>query len=357
MGDDVDLGRGDDGAGPVDGIDGARVVAWLSERVDDLCPPVRFERIEGGLSNLTFRVIADDGRRWVLRRPPLGHVLATAHDMGREATILRALESTPVPVPRVVDFCDDVSVTGAAFYVMEYVDGVVASSRAVGEQLSIAARRRAGDSLVEALARIHSVDVDSVGLGSLGRREAYVERQLSRWDRQWNATKDVDVPEMDELHRRLVGSIPTQGPATLVHGDFRLDNCLLDEFGEVVAVLDWELCTLGDPLADLGLLLVYWGESGDRFAVNPDGATSLPGFADRAHLVGRYAATTGRDPGEVPFYVSLGYWKLACILQGVLVRFRAGAMGGGSTSGTLADGPVVDLARAGLTALDGIYGG
>ena len=211
--------RGADVAAP-DGIDVAPVTAWLAERVDDLAPPLRFERIVGGLSNLTFHVFDSAGRRWVLRRPPLGHVLATAHDMAREARILSALGPTAVPVPPVVDLCTDESVNGAPFYVMEFIDGIIANSSQAAATLDAAARRRAGDSLMEVLASIHSVDVDAVGLGDLGRRESYVERQLSRWQRQWDATKDGDLLEMDELHRRLSTTIPSQGPATIVHGDY-----------------------------------------------------------------------------------------------------------------------------------------
>lgn len=339
------------------GIDAAAVTEWLSPLVPALDPPLRFERITGGLSNLTYRVVDAADRRWVLRRPPLGHVLATAHDMAREARILTALESTAVPVPTVVGLCEDVDVNDAPFYVMDLVDGIVASSSAAAAPLSLEARGRAGESLVDVLGAIHAVDVDLVGLGDLGRREAYVERQLSRWQRQWDATKDGDLAEMDELHTRLTSSIPRQGPATIVHGDYRLDNCLLAPDGSVAAVLDWELCTLGDPLADFGLLFVYWGESGDRFLVNEDAATRLPGFPTRLELLDRYADRTGRDVSRIDFYVALGYWKLACILQGVLVRFRAGAMGDGEQGGAMTDGPVADLARAGLAALDGRFGG
>lgn len=347
-------GSGD--AEGIPGIDAPAVTAWLTERVD-VEPPLRFERIVGGLSNLTFRVTDESGRRWVLRRPPLGHVLATAHDMGREARILTALAPTPVPVPPVVDLCTDDEVNGASFYVMEHVDGIVAASSAAAVALDSSARQRAGSSLIDVLATIHSVDVDEVGLGDLGRREAYVERQLSRWQRQWDATRDVDVPEMDELHQHLTSSVPAQGSATIVHGDYRLDNCLIRTDGSVAAVLDWELCTLGDPMADLGLLFVYWAETDDSFRVNDDAATLLDGFPTRSELLARYADVTGRDTSAIGYYVALGYWKLACILQGVIVRFRQGAMGDGSAEGTLADGPVSRLAVAGLHALDGRFGG
>ena len=346
----------DDENGTIEGIDAPAVTSWMSARVE-LAPPLRFERIVGGLSNLTYRVTDVEGRRWVLRRPPLGHVLATAHDMGREARILSALAPTRVPVPAVVGMCSDVDVNGAPFYVMDHVDGIVASSSAAAEPLGPQERGHAGDSLIDVLATIHSVDVDAVGLGDLGRRESYVERQLSRWQRQWESTRDGDIPEMDELHSRLASTVPEQGPATIVHGDYRLDNCLVRPDGSVAAVLDWELCTLGDPMADLGLLFVYWAERDDTFRVNDDAATLLDGFPTRAELLARYTATTGRDTSSIDYHVALGYWKLACILQGVIVRFRQGAMGDRSTEGTLADGPVSLLAVAGLHALDGRFGG
>ena len=233
----------------------------MLDLVPDLVEPIRFDPIAGGLSNLTYTVTDSVGRRWVLRRPPLGHVLATAHDMSREFRIINALSSTDVPVAPVVGFCEDETVNGAPFYVMEFVDGIIARDAAAGSELTIAARTNAGRSLIDNLIKIHAVDVDAVGLGDLGRKESYVERQLSRWQRQWEATKDDAIVEMTELHQRLSQAIPQQGHATIVHGDYRLDNCIVDQSGSVVAVLDWELCTLGDPLADLGLMFVSWAQA------------------------------------------------------------------------------------------------
>ena len=334
------------------GIDVAAATGWLVERVPSVRPPLDAELITGGLSNLTFRLTDAGGRRWVLRRPPLGHVLATAHDVGREHSIIEALGPTPVPVPPLVGLCTDEAVIGAPFYVMDHVDGVVARSPEESARLSPDARARAGDALVDVLAEIHAVDVDAVGLGDLGRREAYVERQLKRWQRQWEATRDRDVPEVEELHARLAAAVPDQGPATIVHGDYRLDNCILGPDGEIAAVLDWELCTLGDPLADVGLMLVYWTEASDEHIALRNTPTAVDGFAARAELAARYADRTGRDVAELPYYVALGWWKLACIVQGVLVRYREGAMGDQSE---LPHPPehVATLARAGLAALDG----
>lgn len=341
----------------VAGIDAGNITAWLQARVPDLVEPLGFELITGGLSNLTYSVTDASGRRWVLRRPPLGHVLATAHDMGREFRIISALAATDVPVPPVVGHCDDDSVNGAPFYVMDFVDGLIARTADAARDLPPEARRRAGESLIDVLARIHAVDVDHVGLGDLGRRESYVERQLARWQRQWESTRDADIDEMTELHARLSAAIPDQGPATIVHGDYRLDNCIVDANGSVIAVLDWELCTLGDPMADLGFMFVYWAESTDRYVVIDGSATTLDGFPTRSDLLSMYADRTGRDVSRIGYYVALGYWKLACILQGVLVRYRSGAMGDQTTSADSGDSPVQRLALAGLDALDGRIGG
>ncbi len=341
---------------PVAGIDAANVTTWMAEHAPSVVPPLTFELITGGLSNLTFLVVDASGHRWVLRRPPLGHVLATAHDMGREHRIIAALAPTAVPVAPVVGLCTDDAVNGAPFYVMEHVDGIVARDVAAAGQLPVDARRRAGEALVEVLAAIHEVDVDAVGLGDLGRREAYVQRQLSRWQRQWEATRDTELPVIDELHARLAAQIPEQGPATIVHGDYRLDNCILSPEGEIRAVLDWELCTLGDPLADLGLMLVYWMEAGDAIQTGLPTASTLEGFPTRSELIAGYAARSGRDVSQIGFYVALGYWKLACILQGVLVRYRAGAMGDQGGDSSRFTEQVAALGHAGMAALDGDHG-
>jgi aminoglycoside phosphotransferase (APT) family kinase protein len=345
----------------VSGVDVGNVTGWMQERVPSLAKPLRFDLITGGLSNISYRVTDESGNRWVLRRPPLGHVLATAHDMSREFRIIDALTPTNVPVPPLVGLCTDESVNGAPFYVMNFVDGVIARDTSSAESLSIKARRRAGESLVEVLSAIHDVDIDACGLGDLGRKEAYVERQISRWTRQWEATRDRDVPVMEELAKRLAADIPEQGPATIVHGDYRLDNCILDSDGSVVSVLDWELCTLGNPLADVGLMLVYWVESGDSIRSGlPDGTTA-EGFATRAELLARYSEITGRDISGIGYFIGLGYWKLACILQGVMVRYRAGAMGSeaaasDSSVDDMFTDQVIALGQAGLAALDGELG-
>lgn len=320
------------------GVDRHRVTAWFEANVPAVEPPLTFELIAGGRSNLTYRVTDAGDRRWVLRRPPLGNVLATAHDMGREHRIISALAGSEVPVPAAVGFCDDLAVNDAPFYVMDLVEGDVFDDKAAAEHTSTAVRRRATEEMADVLARIHLVDPDSVGLGDLGRKEGYIERQLRRWSRQWSESKTRELPVIEDVHRTLEANIPEQGPAAIVHGDYRLDNCLIGADGTVRAVLDWELCTLGDPLADLGLLLVYWTEPDDPHAALGDSATVLDGFGSRAELVERYADARFRRSGnsdprleealaDVGYYVAFGYWKLACIVEGVYARYRAGAMG------------------------------
>ena len=340
----------------VAGIDDAAVTEWMRARVPTVAAPLRFDLIAGGRSNLTYTVTDSTGDRWVLRRPPLGHVLATAHDMAREQRIIAALAATAVPVPPLVGLCTDDTLIGAPFYVMDHVDGIIARDTPSGESLSVEARTEASRNLIEVLAAIHEVDVDAVGLGDLGRREAYVERQLSRWHKQYEATKDGDMPILDELHRRLAAGVPPQGPATIVHGDYRLDNCILTPAGDVAAVLDWELCTLGDPLADIGLMLVYWTQLDDEVTTGLPAAPTLPGFATRQELLDLYADRTGRDLSSIGYFVGLGYWKLACILQGVIVRYRAGAMGEEARGDDPFSPLLIALGEAGLAALSGRIG-
>lgn len=313
------------------GVDVSRVTEWFLAHASPVEPPLTFDLIAGGRSNLTYRVTDTSGHAWVLRRPPLGQVLATAHDMGREHRIISALASTDVPVAPVVGLCTDEAVNGAPFYVMDFVDGLVARNADAARTLDVAARAHAGDQIADVLARIHAVDPDAVGLGELGRKEGYIERQLKRWYGQWQKSQTRDLPVVDEVHAALAARVPEQGPAAIVHGDYRLDNCLLGPDGTVTAVLDWELCTLGDPLADVGLLLVYWTERGDAHPALLDASTTLEGFPSRAQVVERYAHASGRDVSAVDYYVAFGYWKLACILEGVYARYKGGVMG--ETSG------------------------
>ena len=316
----------------VDGIDHGRVSEWFSEHIGDVQGELRFDLIAGGHSNLTFGVSDDLGRRWVLRRPPLGQVLATAHDMRREHKIIDALGPTDVPVPTVRGLCEDDSVNGAPFYVMDFVEGAVIRSEAQAAAFDPAARTRIGESIVDVLAAIHAVDVDAVGLGDLGRKEDYIARQLKRWYTQFQGSDDqvpggLDLPAVHEVHDKLAANIPEQGPAAIVHGDYRLDNCLIGPDGSVVAVLDWEICTLGDPLADVGLLHVYWADPDEQAVMPQASPTALDGFSRKADLMARYAERSGRDLSDLDVFVAFGYWKLTCIIAGVYARYAGGAMG------------------------------
>ena len=258
MGDEA-TGTHDGVAAAPEGIDRAGVEAWFEENVAGVELPLAFERISGGHSNLTYGVSDAAGSRWALRRPPLGKRLGSAHDMGREYKVVSALGPTAVPVAPVVGLCEDESVNGAPFYVMEFVEGPILRGLAEAETFPDEADRRAiGERVADTLVDIHAVDPDAAGLGDLGRKEDYVARQLHRWQGQWEKSKTRELPAIDAVHERLEARIPEQGPATIVHGDYRLDNMILTPGGEVAAVVDWELCTLGDPLADVGLLMVYW---------------------------------------------------------------------------------------------------
>jgi aminoglycoside phosphotransferase (APT) family kinase protein len=312
----------------IPGIAVDRVSEWLELHVDGVRGPFRFEQIAGGHSNLTFRVVDAGGATFVLRRPPLGHVLASAHDMAREHRIIHGLQGSAVPVPRTLGFCDDPSVNESPFYVMAFVDGHVIRDRETAEAvLDAAARATASRSIVDTMASIHSVDLGAAGLDDLARHDGYIARQLKRWHGQVEQQRTRDLPVLDRVHDRLAAAIPDQGTATLVHGDYRLDNCMIGDDGEVAAVLDWEICTLGDPLADLGLLTVYWTGPDDEPSAWAGSATTAPGFWNRDHLAERYAEVSGRDISQLPFYVSFAYWKLACILEGVYARYLGGALG------------------------------
>jgi aminoglycoside phosphotransferase (APT) family kinase protein len=311
-----------------EGIDRDGVEAWFEAHVPDVTPPLSFERIAGGRSNLTFTVTDADGRRWALRRPPLGKGLTSAHDMAREHKVISALAPTDVPVAPTIGLCEDESVNGAPFFVMEFVDGpILRTQQAAVEEFGEAERHAIGERVADTLVAIHAVDPDEVGIGDLGKKQDYVARQLHRWHGQWEKSKTREIPLVDDVHERLSARIPDQGPATIVHGDYRLDNMILSPEGAVAAVVDWELCTLGDPLADVGMLMVYWGEPGDDLIPLLDVPTTAPGFPGRDEVKARYGELSGRDLSEIDFYVALGHWKLAIILQGIIARVAAGQYG------------------------------
>ena len=308
----------------VEGIEIDRVTAWVLERIDGLEPPLTFALIAGGHSNLTYKFTDRAGAAYVLRRPPLGHILESAHDMGREHRIVSALADTEVPVPATFGLCEDNAVNGAPFYLMKFVEGVVPHDAEAAASIPEAERRSAGEHIIEVLATLHRIDPDDVGLGTLARKEAYLARQLKRWTRQWEATKTHDIPEMEESARLLHEDMPGQIGSAIVHGDYRIGNMIVRN-GRMAALLDWELCTLGDPLADLGYLLNNWTQPGEPGAdANP---TGVGGFPDRDQLCDSYQRRTGRDIGRIDYYRAFSHWRLGAITQGVYKRYLVGAMG------------------------------
>jgi aminoglycoside phosphotransferase (APT) family kinase protein len=319
-------------------IDVPRVTAWLKARLPDVEPPLRFTRVGEGQSNLTFRVDDAAGRSVVLRRPPLGEILASAHDMAREHRILSALAPAGARVPRPLAMCEDPEVTGAPFYVMEHVDGLIPARVDTAERLSPEARGRAAGALVTTLVELQRLDPEAIGLGSFKRPESLISRQLRRWTRQWHASKTRELPEIETLAELLVGRMPEERETVLHHGDYRLDNAVLSEDGELRAVLDWELCTVGDPLADVGMMVAYWDELGAAARL-PDAlfrepVTELPGFPSGVELAKTYARVSGRDLADLGFWIAFAYWKIAIIVEGVYRRWLNDPSNG-SDAGTL----------------------
>ncbi|WP_070379085.1 phosphotransferase family protein [Rhodococcus sp. WMMA185] len=302
------------------GLDTDAVSRWFGTLGVDRVGTLTFDRIGLGQSNLTYLVQDQGGRRWVLRRPPFGHLLASAHDVAREARILSALEGTGVPTPRVFGLTDDPEVTDVPLLLMEFVDGQVVDRMSVAESLTPDRRRAIGLSLPDTLVKIHAVDLEQTGLIDLASHKPYARRQLKRWSGQWEMSKTRELPALDDLTRRLGDSVPEQRELTLVHGDFHLRNVITSaDTGEVVAALDWELCTLGDPLADLGSLLAYWPEPGEKTGGDFP-ASTLEGFPSREEIAEVYLDATGRDPKVLGFWHVLGLWKLAVIAEGVMRR-------------------------------------
>ncbi|MFQ5697756.1 MAG: phosphotransferase family protein [Myxococcota bacterium] len=310
----------------LEGIDLARVSGWIEKHVSGVHPPLTAELIAGGHSNLTYRLEDSRGRALVLRRPPLAAVLESAHDMGREHRIVSALGPTDVPVAPVHGLCRDPQVNGAPFYLMEFVPGVILRDSREGARVPQGDRRAIGFECIDVLARLHRIEPDRVGLGDLGRREAYIARQLRRWSKQFQASKLREIPEMEAAHRLLEERMPEQVGCAIVHGDYRLGNMIL-EGTRIGAVLDWELCTLGDPLADLGYLLNSWLPP-DELPPGPDVAPTAAGsFPTRDELLQHYAAATGRDVSKIAYYRAFQSWRGAAINEGVYHRYRMGAMG------------------------------
>ncbi|MEU3420532.1 phosphotransferase family protein [Streptomyces murinus] len=305
------------------GLDLDRLRALLErERPGLVRGPLTGRLIEGGRSNLTY-ALSDGTSKWVVRRPPLGHVLATAHDMKREHRVISALHPTCVPVPAPVLLCEDEEVLGAPFYMMEFVAGTPYRTSAQLAPLGERRVRGAVLSLVDTLVELHAVDPGEVGLGDFGRPEGYLDRQLRRWGKQLDASRNRELPGIDELHAALGRGLPGSPAATVVHGDYRLDNVLIGADDRITAILDWEMSTLGDPLTDLGLLVMY-SRSLDLPNSPVSTTAEAPGHPAPEELIERYAARSGRDVSAVSWYEAFAFFKLAVILEGIHYRFTLG---------------------------------
>ena len=307
-------------------INAANVTAWLAERAE-MEPPLTFELIAGGRSNMTFTVTDAAGRRFVLRRPPLGPLLPSAHDMAREHRLMHALRDSDVPVPEMIGLCQDPAVNDRDFYMMHFVDGVVVRDIEIGRTIDEASRHAMCEHLIDTLVALHRVDIDEVGLGDLAKRSGYIERQLKRWSGQWENSKTRELPMIDAVADALRDRQPEPNPTTIAHGDYRLSNCMMDPTGPVTAVLDWELCTLGEPMADLGQLLGYWHDPSDPDPKGDAETTGLPGFMPQDELAERYATAMGADLDTINYYRAFASWRLACIGEGVYARYLGGQQG------------------------------
>lgn len=312
------------------GIKYEAVSRFFAENVPGGDTPLTFSLISGGRSNLTY-MVESESARWVLRRPPLGHVLPTAHDMAREFKVLTGVAKVGFPSPVPIALCEDSSVNDYPFYVMEYREGVIiVDELPVGYAETPERRRAISQALVQTMVELHAIDYDAVGLADFGRPDGYLERQVRRWGEQWARSETRPLAEVAELIKRLNAAIPVSPPPTIVHGDYRLGNMMLDfdDPGRTVAVLDWEMCTLGDPLSDLGYTLGYWGEAGDsesQIRARPTSSvTAQPGFYTRRELIEEYGRLSGRDISAVEFYQVLAYYKLGVITEGIHARFLAG---------------------------------
>ncbi|EGD53986.1 phosphotransferase family protein [Gordonia neofelifaecis] len=340
------MSAAESGARELPGLDLDRLTPWFIEHVAPIEGPLDAELIAGGKSNLTYR-LTDGSSRWILRRPPVGKLLATAHDMGREFTMMSALAPTDVPVPQMHAICDDTDLLGARFYVMEAVDGTPYRKASDLEKLGPERTRTISERLVDTLAALHRVDPAQVGLGEFGRPEGFLARQVARWRKQFDAAHTRDLPEMERLHALLADRVPADAAPGIVHGDYRLDNVLVDDDDQARAVLDWELSTIGDSLTDLALMCVYHrlGEAGGAVT----DVSVAPGFLSEDEVIARYSAETGRDLSDFGFYLAFGCFKLAGIVEGIHFRYVNGqTVGEGFADAGQAVGP---LLAAGLNAL------
>lgn len=312
--------------GPVEGIHRENVTNWLAERAE-IRAPLTFSLIAGGRSNMTYTVTDEAGRRFVLRRPPMGKLLPSAHDMSREHRLMHALRDSPVPVPVMVGLCQDPEVNERDFFVMRFLDGVVVRDADIGRTFDVATRRRMSEELITTLCALHRVDIDVVGLGDLAKRSGYIERQIKRWSGQWEQSKTREIPLIDKVRETLSQRLPSQARTTIAHGDYRLSNCMMDPAGPVAGVLDWELCTLGDPMADLAGLLGYWYDPSEPDPKGDNETTGLEGFLSREEIAELYADEMGVDLDLVDYYRGFAAWRLACIGEGVYARYLNGQQG------------------------------
>lgn len=329
------------------GLDVDAVSAWMVEHVAGCRAPIEFALIAGGHSNLTYGAVDADGARMVVRRGPLGAQAGRAHDMTREHRVIAALGATDVPVPRALAACDDESVTGASFYVMSHAEGAVVDNEAAADRslADPAARRRAGEQIVDVLADLHRVDVDAVGLGDAGRRDGFVDRQVRRFRDLWARNATRELPAVDALADRLVALAPPQRYTGVVHGDYRIGNVMIGADGTLTAVLDWELWALGDVLADLGFVLNNWYEPDDPtplvFIERPP--TVSGHFGSRAEVIERYASRTGFDVSAVEYYRAFQHWRMAVLAEGVKRRYEQAQMASSDVDMGHLDRRVLDL--------------
>ena len=311
-----------------EGYDVQAVESWIRDHVDSLEPPFKWIRLEGGHSNLTFKLIDSQGREAVIRRPPQGQLLPKAHDMSREWALISALGPTPVPVPAALGFCESPDVTGAWFYVMGCINGrPLYTNEDTESWVPEDKRLTMANSFVDVLADLHDVDPMAVGLGDLGKHDSYVARQLRTWYRSWNASiegAEYDDQRAHELQQFFLDNLPDQGPIRVVHGDYGPHNCLIGPDSTVAAVVDWEISTLGDPLADLAYALNFFPDPTDAIPIAPEAATAVPGFPTRMQMAERYAERTGRDLSKIDYYFGFNRWKSACIVHGVYARYMQG---------------------------------
>ncbi|MEJ6494273.1 MAG: phosphotransferase family protein [Actinomycetes bacterium] len=337
------------------------LLQWMSSNISGVDDSARLQTtlLAGGRSNISYKLTDASGSSWVLRRPPLGHIMPSAHDMGREFRVLSGLNSVSFPTPKAQGICADEEIIGSKFMLMDFVDGRVIESAETAMTLSDVQAGVISQNLVDTLAKLHRVNPADAGLDQLGRPEGYLQRQVKRWGEQWQLTKTRELVEIEELHNWLedaISKLPTNLPFAIVHGDYRIDNVILDpKTSEIIAVLDWEMSTLGDPISDLAISLVYWSQAGDTLRNQIPVAqevTSGPGFWTREQVVQRYVSQTGYDISHLDECVALACFKLAVIMESIHHRNLSGqqlgaAAGAQSTMGQA----TVALTKLGLAVI------